>query len=141
MQGPLELLRRLSRVMRQMLGNRRHLLIIDDVRPEDIPLFEGGWLALDTLQGGSICVLTSRDCRCAASASGNYEVVPLHPADDALAQRILLLHACPKAHVAEAQVAPDIQVQFRTPRWQKLSGPEIFDARSCSTCISQLSRP
>jgi hypothetical protein len=112
--------------MRQTLGNRRLLLIIDDVWPEDFPLFEGGWLALDTLQGRSICVLTSRDCGSAASASGNYEVVPLHPADDARAQRILLLHARPQAHVAEAQVAPDIQVRIRTPRWPTLSGPEIL---------------
>lgn len=125
MQGPLELLKRLCQVMREKLRKRKLLLIIDDVWPDDFPLFErDSWLALDTLQGGSICVLTSRNCGGAASGSGNYEVVPLHPAKDADAQRILLLHARPQAQVSEAQVAPDIQVRIRTPRTPALFGPE-----------------
>ena len=91
-QGPDTRLRGLCDFIRQQLGTRKLLVIIDDIWPKDFPLLENQWLDLVNLTGGSACVLTSRHFGLAV-ACGDYQDVPLQPMDNVSAQDVLLGHA------------------------------------------------
>ena len=107
----MELLKALCQAVRSKLSGSecKLLLIIDDVWPEDFELFERNWLGLDSLHGGSACVITSRD-RGLVMEGGDYECIPLEPVDPGRAQRILYKHAL--LHATEANVAPDVSVRI-----------------------------
>jgi hypothetical protein len=107
MQDPSTKLRMLCGRIRSQLDSHRHLLIIDDIWPEDFPLFEREWLAVDDLHGGSACILTSREN---GNPCSHYKVVPLRAMDEERAQCILLGHADPNANPPDETLGTEIQV-------------------------------
>lgn len=107
-----DLLRELCRQVQKKLQQRKFLLIIDDVWSEDFPLFESGWLGIDTLHGRSACVITSRHAGLAATG-GKYDAIEHGPVDGPSAQRILLQMA--RVTTTEACAPPDVpsEIQVR----------------------------
>ena len=106
----MDVLQQVCQRVRQRLCERKHIVIVDDVWPEDFDMFRRDRLAVGSLQSGSVWVLTSRDGGLAASG-GRFEIVALLPADTASAQSILLQNARVCA-VEEGPVTSELHVRI-----------------------------